>query len=85
MILATRGLEAVPFIRVPVIELWLAKRALDQGALGIIFRLLRPRNWRAALSPPANILPMGNEASGRAWQPSDGRPRRAIPHLRTAT
>jgi len=37
MILATRGLKAVPFIRVPVNELWTAKRALDIGALGVIF------------------------------------------------
>lgn len=37
MILATRGLKAVPFIRVPVNEFWTAKRALDMGALGVIF------------------------------------------------
>lgn len=37
MILATRGLKAVPFIRVPVNEIWTAKRALDVGALGVIF------------------------------------------------
>jgi 2-keto-3-deoxy-L-rhamnonate aldolase RhmA len=37
MILATRGLKAVPFIRVPVNELYMAKRALDIGALGVIF------------------------------------------------
>jgi len=37
MILATRGLKAVPFIRVPANELWLAKRALDIGAIGVIF------------------------------------------------
>jgi L-rhamnose mutarotase len=32
MILATRGLKAMPFIRVPVNEVWTAKRALDAGA-----------------------------------------------------
>jgi 2-keto-3-deoxy-L-rhamnonate aldolase RhmA len=37
MILATRGLRAVPMIRIPANELWLAKRALDIGALGVIF------------------------------------------------
>ena len=37
MILATRGLKAIPFLRVPVNELWTAKRALDAGALGVIF------------------------------------------------
>ena len=37
MILATRGLMAMPFIRVPVNEPWMAKRALDIGSLGVIF------------------------------------------------
>ena len=37
MILATRGLKAMPFTRVPVNELWTAKRVLDQGSLGVIF------------------------------------------------
>jgi 2-keto-3-deoxy-L-rhamnonate aldolase RhmA len=37
MILATRGTRCVPIVRVPVNELWTAKRALDSGALGVIF------------------------------------------------
>ena len=37
MILATRRLKALPFIRVPVNELWTAKRALDIGAIGVVF------------------------------------------------
>ena len=37
MILATRGLKAMPFTRVPVNELWTAKRVLDIGSLGVIF------------------------------------------------
>ena len=37
MVLATQGSGVVPLIRVPVNELWLAKRALDTGALGVIF------------------------------------------------
>ncbi len=37
IILATRGTPTVPLVRVPVNELWTAKRALDIGALGIIF------------------------------------------------
>ncbi|MCP5119417.1 MAG: aldolase [bacterium] len=37
MILATRGTGTVPFVRVPINELWTAKRALDIGALGVIF------------------------------------------------
>ena len=37
IILATRGTPTVPLVRVPVNELWTAKRALDIGALGVIF------------------------------------------------
>ncbi|HOK48102.1 MAG TPA: aldolase/citrate lyase family protein, partial [Bryobacteraceae bacterium] len=32
MVLATRALPAVPFARVPVNEVWTAKRVLDAGA-----------------------------------------------------
>lgn len=37
MILATRGLKAMPFTRVPVNQPWLAKRVLDIGSVGVIF------------------------------------------------
>ena len=37
MILATRGMKAMPFTRVPVNEPWLAKRVLDAGSLGVVF------------------------------------------------
>src|ERR1039457_1965053 len=37
IILATRGLKALPFARVPVIELWTAKRVLDAGVSGVMF------------------------------------------------
>ena len=37
MILATRGTPCVPIIRVPINELWTAKRVLDAGALGVVF------------------------------------------------
>lgn len=37
MVLACRGLRAVPFARVPVNELWTAKRVLDLGVHGVIF------------------------------------------------
>src|ERR1700704_5494395 len=37
MVLATRGLPAAVFARVPAIELWTAKRVLDQGVHGVIF------------------------------------------------
>src|SRR5260370_26695201 len=37
IVLATRGLPALPFARVPVNELWTAKRVLDAGVSGVIF------------------------------------------------
>src|SRR5258707_5158359 len=37
MVLATRGLPALPFARVPVNELWTAKRVLDAGVLSVMF------------------------------------------------
>lgn len=37
MVLATRGLNALPLVRVPVNEIWQAKRVLDQGVSGVIF------------------------------------------------
>ena len=37
MILATRGLKAMPFMRVLINEPWLAQRVLDIGSLGVVF------------------------------------------------
>jgi 2-keto-3-deoxy-L-rhamnonate aldolase RhmA len=37
IVLATRGMKALPFARVPVNEIWMAKRVLDAGACGVIF------------------------------------------------
>lgn len=37
MVLATRGLPAIPFARVPFVDLWTAKRVLDAGVLGVVF------------------------------------------------
>lgn len=37
IVLATRGLHAIPFARVPVVETWTAKRVLDMGVLGVVF------------------------------------------------
>jgi 2-keto-3-deoxy-L-rhamnonate aldolase RhmA len=37
MVLGTRGLPALPFARVPVNELWTAKRVLDMGVSGVVF------------------------------------------------
>ena len=49
MVLATKGERLMPFVRVPVNELWTAKRALDAGAMGVIF----PFTKNAALARQA--------------------------------
>jgi len=41
IVLATRGLPAVPLARPPTNELWTAKRLLDAGVLGVIFPFTR--------------------------------------------
>jgi 2-keto-3-deoxy-L-rhamnonate aldolase RhmA len=79
MILATRGLKAVPFIRVPVIELWLAKRALDQGAMGIIFPFastpeLARRAVAACKYPPEGKRGFGPGLATFRWPAPEGYP-----------
>lgn len=64
MVLATRGLEAVPFARVPVNELWTAKRVLDSGVLGVIFPFTStPEQARRAVAA-CKYPPQGGRGSG---------------------
>jgi 2-keto-3-deoxy-L-rhamnonate aldolase RhmA len=77
MILATRGLRAVPFIRVPVNEIWMAKRALDAGALGVIFPFTStPELARQAVAackyPPAGCRGSGAGLASFRWPPQEG-------------
>jgi 2-keto-3-deoxy-L-rhamnonate aldolase RhmA len=64
IVLATRGLPAIPFARPPVNELWTAKRLLDAGVLGVIF----PFTSTAALARQAvascRYPPVGSRGSG---------------------
>lgn len=64
MILATRGLPAVPFIRVPYNEIWLAKRALDIGALGVIFPFTTTPEKAKAAVDACKYPPNGRRGSG---------------------
>jgi 2-keto-3-deoxy-L-rhamnonate aldolase RhmA len=78
MILATRGLKAIPFIRVPVNELWTAKRALDAGALGVIFPFtgsveLARQAVAACKYPPAGRRGSGPGLASFRW-PAPGEP-----------
>ncbi|MCC7156401.1 MAG: aldolase [Bryobacterales bacterium] len=77
MILATRGLKAMPFIRVPVNELWTAKRALDQGAIGVIFPFTSsPELARQAVAackyPPEGRRGFGPGLASFRWPAPEG-------------
>ncbi len=76
IVLATRGLPAAPFARVPVNELWTAKRVLDQGAHGVIFPFTsnvdRARQAVAACRyPPAGRRGSGNGLALTTWPDAD--------------
>src|SRR6266567_219492 len=72
MVLATRGLPAVPFARPPVNELWTAKRLLDAGVLGVIFPFTRtPELARQAVQacryPPIGLRGSGADLARVCW------------------
>lgn len=64
MILATRGLKALPFIRVPVNELWTAKRALDIGAIGVVFPFTTTPELAQKAVSSMKYPPVGKRGSG---------------------
>jgi 2-keto-3-deoxy-L-rhamnonate aldolase RhmA len=72
MVLATRGLPAAVFARVPVIELWTAKRVLDQGVHGVIFPFTANAEKAALAAAACRYPPAGRRGSGagtaiRTW------------------
>lgn len=72
MVLATRGLPAAIFARVPVIELWTAKRVLDQGVSGVIFPFASTAEKAACAAAACRYPPAGKRGSGagaavRTW------------------
>ncbi len=64
IILATRGSKMIPIVRVPVNELWTAKRALDSGALGIIFPFVSTPELAAQAVAACRYPPVGKRGSG---------------------
>jgi 2-keto-3-deoxy-L-rhamnonate aldolase RhmA len=64
MVLATRGLPAVPFARPPVNELWTAKRVLDAGVLGVIFPFTRTPELARQAVAACRYPPLGSRGSG---------------------
>ena len=77
MVLATRGMPAVPFARPPVNELWTAKRVLDAGVLGVIFPFTRtPELARQAAAacryPPFGLRGSGADLAQARWPAPQG-------------
>ena len=77
MILATRGLPAIPITRVPVNELWTAKRVLDAGSLGVIFPFTSSEDLAKQAVAGCRYPPYGRRGSGASlatfrWPSSDG-------------
>src|SRR5580765_6248196 len=77
VVLATRGLPAVPFARPPVNELWTAKRVLDAGVLGVIFPFTRtPELARQAVAacryPPTGLRGSGADLAQVCWPSPEG-------------
>src|SRR5579864_9463318 len=64
MVLATRGLPAVPFARPPVNELWTAKRVLDAGVLGVIFPFTSTAQLARQAVASCRYPPRGLRGSG---------------------
>ena len=72
IVLATRGLPSAIFARVPVIELWTAKRVLDQGVSGVIFPFTGSPGKAALAAAACRYPPAGKRGSGagaavRTW------------------
>jgi 2-keto-3-deoxy-L-rhamnonate aldolase RhmA len=72
MVLATRGLPALPFARVPVNEIWMAKRVLDAGVAGVIFPFTSTPELARQAAAACRYPPEGRRGSGaglaqRTW------------------
>src|SRR5438309_9582260 len=64
MVLATRGLSAELFARVPVNEIWTAKRVLDAGVSGVIFPFTSTPELAAQAAAACRYPPQGRRGSG---------------------
>lgn len=66
IVLATRGLPAVPFARPPVNELWTAKRVLDTGVLGVMLPFTSTPELARQAVQACRYPPAGRRGSGAA-------------------
>jgi 2-keto-3-deoxy-L-rhamnonate aldolase RhmA len=90
MILMTQGRKAVPFTRVPVNELWTAKRMLDIGSLGVIFPFtdtpeLAKQAVAACKYPPDGRRGVGPGLATLRWPAPGGYPQWANKNVMVIT
>jgi len=64
IVLATRGMPTLPFARVPVNELWTAKRVLDMGVAGVMFPFSSTPELAAQAAAACHYPPLGRRGSG---------------------
>ena len=64
IVLATRDLPAVPLARVPVTEIWTAKRALDAGVHGVVFPFVSTPELARQAADACRYPPVGRRGSG---------------------
>ncbi len=90
IILLTQGRRAVPFTRVPVNELWTAKRMLDIGSLGVIFPFtdsaeLARQAVAACKYPPEGRRGVGPGMASSRWPAPGGYPKWANENVMVIT
>src|SRR3954462_9488354 len=59
IVLATRGLPALTYARVPVNEIWTAKRVLDAGVSGVMFPFTSTPERAAQAASACRYPPIG--------------------------
>ncbi len=64
IVLATRGLPTLTYARVPVNELWTAKRVLDAGVSGVMFPFSSTPELAAQAAAACRYPPAGRRGSG---------------------
>jgi len=64
IVLATRGRETMTFARVPVNEIWMAKRVLDAGVSGVIFPFTSSPELARQAVAACKYPPVGRRGSG---------------------
>ncbi len=64
IVLSNRALPAPVFARVPVVELWTAKRVMDQGVSGVIFPFASTPDRARTAAAACKYPPHGKRGSG---------------------